>query len=222
MRKGPLVRAVLSGVIGLAASLTSLAEQRDQGSYWTDSSGAVWRTGFGACWGTSWTSQNYRADCTQPAKAQAHQGTEVAAMEASESTTEMAAMETPKAVAPTVAPTKVNLDTVTLFDFDSAKLRPAGADAIDDLAAKAKGTSQIVSVQVAGYTDSTGPAQYNLKLSERRAEAVKNQLVLAGVDASTIETQSYGEADPIASNATRTGRQQNRRVVVQIVAEQSQ
>lgn len=218
MTKGPLVLAVLSGVIGLAASLTSLAEQRDQGSYWTDSSGAVWRTGFGACWGTSWTSQSYRTDCTQPAKAQAHQGTEVAGMEAPESTTEMAAMETPKAV----APTKVNLDTVTLFDFDSAKLRPAGADAIDDLAAKAKGTSQIVSVQVAGYTDSTGPAQYNLKLSERRAEAVKNQLVRAGVDASTIKTQSYGEADPIASNATRTGRQQNRRVVVQIVAEQSQ
>ena len=71
-------------------------------------------------------------------------------------------------------------------------------------------------VIVEGYTDSKGSAAYNQGLSERRANAVKNALVRAGVDPSRIVAQGYGKEYPVASNATNSGRAQNRRVEVTI------
>ena len=68
-----------------------------------------------------------------------------------------------------------------------------------------------------GYTDSIGTEQYNLGLSQRRANAVKEYLVSKGIAANRIYTEGKGEADPIASNATREGRAQNRRVEIEIV-----
>jgi OOP family OmpA-OmpF porin len=67
-------------------------------------------------------------------------------------------------------------------------------------------------VEIRGYTDSVGPASYNLELSQRRAEAVKQYLVNAGIDPSRLVAKGYGEADPIASNKTPEGRAQNRRI----------
>ena len=63
-----------------------------------------------------------------------------------------------------------------------------------------------------GHTDSTGSNAYNQKLSERRAAAVGGALKSFGVDASRITTVGYGEPKPIATNATKAGRAQNRRV----------
>ena len=70
-------------------------------------------------------------------------------------------------------------------------------------------------ILVLGYTDSTGPEAYNQKLSERRAEAVKKFLVDSGfVKADQITAEGRGESDPIASNKTKEGRFQNRRVEI--------
>jgi OOP family OmpA-OmpF porin len=66
--------------------------------------------------------------------------------------------------------------------------------------------------EIAGYTDSRGSAEYNQKLSQRRAKAVYKQLIADGVDASRLTYVGYGEADPIASNNTPEGRRQNRRI----------
>lgn len=71
-------------------------------------------------------------------------------------------------------------------------------------------------ITVHGYTDSTGPAAYNRKLSERRALAVARYLIQAGVDAARIVVVGHGDADPIASNATAKGRARNRRVVIEL------
>ncbi|MEX2474647.1 OmpA family protein [Marinobacter sp.] len=73
------------------------------------------------------------------------------------------------------------------------------------------------SVEIAGHSDSTGEAEYNRYLSERRAEAVANRLTQSlGVDEDRVSATGYGEAEPIASNDTQAGRTQNRRVEARI------
>lgn len=73
-------------------------------------------------------------------------------------------------------------------------------------------------ITIFGYTDSTGPADYNLKLSGERATSVKNYLASKGILASRFTIQGMGIADPIADNGTVDGRAQNRRVEFAIVA----
>ena len=72
-------------------------------------------------------------------------------------------------------------------------------------------------VQVNGYTDSTGSNATNMALSERRANAVSNYLRLQGVNGNRIITEGFGPANPIASNATAAGREQNRRVEIVLI-----
>lgn len=67
-------------------------------------------------------------------------------------------------------------------------------------------------MQVEGYTDSVGGADYNQKLSENRASAVRNFLVAQGVQMNNIEATGYGQRNPVADNGTAAGRAQNRRV----------
>lgn len=74
-------------------------------------------------------------------------------------------------------------------------------------------------VLIEGHTDSTGSADYNLDLSQRRAEAVANFLFQQGISPVRITTRGYGEAYPVTSNDTAAGRQQNRRVEVVILRE---
>src|SRR5260370_1405106 len=67
-------------------------------------------------------------------------------------------------------------------------------------------------LQVEGHTDSVGGDDYNQQLSEHRAEAVRDYLVQQGISAPSIEAKGFGKTEPIASNETPEGRQQNRRV----------
>ncbi len=97
------------------------------------------------------------------------------------------------------------------FAFNSDQLTADSYDDLDKVAESLADWSD-VRVRVEGYTDSTGDDQYNLGLSERRARAVRNYLVSKGIAASRLESKGYGEADPVASNATEAGRAQNRRV----------
>ncbi|MCS7086762.1 MAG: OmpA family protein, partial [Bacteroidia bacterium] len=69
-------------------------------------------------------------------------------------------------------------------------------------------------VEIQGYTSSTGSQEYNLKLSRLRAEAVKNFLISKGVPASKMTTVGYGDRNPIASNDTPAGRALNRRIEI--------
>lgn len=72
-------------------------------------------------------------------------------------------------------------------------------------------------IEIAGYTDSRGNEQANLTLSQRRAESVARYIVGNGVRAGRVTARGYGEADPVASNKTAAGREQNRRVVARII-----
>lgn len=103
------------------------------------------------------------------------------------------------------------------FGFDSTKITSAFEPLFKNAVATLKGNPGMT-VQLEGHTDSTGPEAYNMGLSERRAQAVKNHLVEQGIDASHLTTIGFGEANPIAPNDTAAGRAQNRRVGFTITA----
>jgi outer membrane protein OmpA-like peptidoglycan-associated protein len=112
----------------------------------------------------------------------------------------------------------VNLKNDILFDFDSAALRSESRTTLRELAdVLARYPDQ--SVSVAGHTDSVGSDDYNQRLSEQRAAAVKDFLAAQGVPRGRIAAYGYGESRPVASNNTADGRQLNRRVQVYIQAD---
>ncbi len=96
------------------------------------------------------------------------------------------------------------------FEFNRTSITAQGAKVLDEVAAVLNGTPGSP-VEIAGHTCSMGPPDYNLILGKHRAEAARKYLIAKGVRAERLMTVSYGETRPIADNATRTGRQMNRR-----------
>ena len=96
------------------------------------------------------------------------------------------------------------------FDLGKSTLRPKSYATLNKVAALL--VEKNFSLKLAGHTDNTGSMKLNLALSKDRAESVKAYLVSQGANASRIEATGYGPNQPIASNKTATGRQQNRRV----------
>ena len=112
---------------------------------------------------------------------------------------------------------KITFDSGLLFDVDKADLQPQAKTNIGSLA-RILNKYPDTNILVEGDTDNTGTEDYNQKLSERRAEAVANNLMGLGVPGSRISNFGLGESNPVASNDTDYGRQQNRRVEVAIFA----
>jgi peptidoglycan-associated lipoprotein len=83
---------------------------------------------------------------------------------------------------------------------------------------KLKNDNRNVYLEIQGHTDSAGPASLNDRLGEERAETVRLFMNQHGVSLNRMNTISYGEKDPVASNKTRTGRAQNRRVLLIVMA----
>jgi len=100
------------------------------------------------------------------------------------------------------------------FDHDEATLKPESFTQIAQLVAFMKSTPY--RIEIAGHTDNTGAAQYNLELSRNRAMAVRQYLVQQGCEAGRIEALGLGMSKPVASNDTESGRAQNRRVEIRI------
>jgi len=98
------------------------------------------------------------------------------------------------------------------FDFDKADIKPEYRDDIGRLGEVLKKYPDL-NITIEGHTDSVGDTAYNDKLSQQRADAVKNYLVQEfGIDAARLNTKGYGERLPVAPNTTKEGRQKNRRV----------
>ncbi|WP_371055635.1 OmpA family protein [Rhodosalinus sp. K401] len=110
----------------------------------------------------------------------------------------------------------VTMPNGILFDTDSAAVRPGLRGDLSVLAQSLQRYPDSA-VQVIGHTDNTGEAAYNQRLSERRAEAVASTLVTDGVRPQRLRIIGRGEDQPVASNLTPEGRQQNRRVEVVII-----
>lgn len=108
------------------------------------------------------------------------------------------------------APKKLVLEGVN-FDHDKASLREDAYPILDQAAESLKEWGN-VKVEIDGHTDSKGKDKYNLGLSQRRAEAVRNYLISKGVAADRLTAKGFGEAKPVADNKTEDGRFKNRRV----------
>jgi outer membrane protein OmpA-like peptidoglycan-associated protein len=104
-----------------------------------------------------------------------------------------------------------------LFGFDSTAIQPAGRSNLATLSSNLEKYPDS-NVLIVGHTDNVGADAYNMTLSERRAESAASYLRQQGVDAGRIRTEGRGEMEPVADNATDTGRQENRRVEVAIFA----
>ena len=122
---------------------------------------------------------------------------------------------------PGPAPARVVIDRLTLhvnFDFDKSIVRKADVAELEKAVAFLKKYPDS-KVALEGHTDSRGTDKYNMKLSQRRADAVKKYLVDKGEKADRITAEGKGEGFPIADNKTEKGRFENRRVEVLIIGE---
>lgn len=100
-----------------------------------------------------------------------------------------------------------------LFDYNQARLKPGAQQSLYRLVSFLKQHPE-QKVLIEGHTDSSGSESYNLGLSQRRAQAVQDFLVMNGIGPERINARGYGKAYPVASNGTAAGRQQNRRVEI--------
>jgi OmpA-OmpF porin, OOP family len=102
------------------------------------------------------------------------------------------------------------------FAFDSADLSYQGEQSLQELLSNTGGADLVNHLEVVGYTDSTGPEEYNLNLSEKRASSVANYFIGQGVSYDKIDQKGMGEANPVAPNDTKDGRRANRRVEITV------
>ncbi len=102
------------------------------------------------------------------------------------------------------------------FEFDKAIIKPESYPILDSVAQWLKENPNMI-VEIAGHTDSIGSAEYNLSLSRRRAEAVRQYLIKKGISPHRLYARGYGETQPIADNGTEEGRAKNRRVEIRVI-----
>ncbi|EAZ80220.1 OmpA family protein [Algoriphagus machipongonensis] len=112
---------------------------------------------------------------------------------------------------------KITFDSGLMFDVDKATLNSNSRDNLMELSETLKKYDE-TNILVEGHTDATGSDDYNLDLSRKRAYSVEDYLTNLGIQKSRLEITAYGENQPIATNETEAGRQQNRRVEVAIYA----
>jgi len=113
----------------------------------------------------------------------------------------------------------VTMKSALMFETDSFSITH-GQESLDGIAETLNEFPESRLI-VKGYTDSRGTEEYNLQLSQRRAEAVKSYLVAKQVAPSRITAVGFGESFPVASNDTESGRLQNRRVEIEIIPTES-
>lgn len=221
--------AILLALSSMSA-LVFAADKAPKKGYLTDSANDVVKSNFGLCWHTGfWTPADAVEGCDGmlkksaaiplvtplPAPAPAPY-VDTSPLEGVAPAAASAAAPAAPAAAAAPSSEKITFEADTFFDFDKSVLKPAGKSKLSDLASKLQGID-IEVVVATGHTDSVGTDAYNIKLSLRRSNAVKAFLVSKGIPADRIFTAGKGETTPIASNKTREGRAQNRRVEVEVV-----
>lgn len=112
---------------------------------------------------------------------------------------------------------KVEILEKVFFDFDSATIQKRSFNLLTQVKSLLRAHPHATKVRVEGHTDATGDDDYNLKLSQSRAESVRAFLIKAGIDEARLEAKGFGETQPLGSNKTAKGRDKNRRVEFVII-----
>jgi len=198
-----LIAALAAGTM-FAGAGAAAAETKD--GHWVDAGQMVWKDGSGMCWKAGyWTPAMAIEECDPDL------------------------MKKPMRAAPTPAPAPkpmaktLTITSTQLFAFNKSTLSNEAKSRLDrEVLGRLDEFATIQFINVYGHTDRIGSAQYNQKLSERRAEAVKAYLVSKGVRTSQIETYGYGKTSPAKSCPANMSRKAlidclapNRRVVVE-------
>ena len=194
-----------------AAALATAAGAQTVDNWKNGSGDLVWKNGTNElCWRDSfWTPATAAAGCDGALVAPAAAPAVVVVVPVAP------VVPAPAQPAPPAA-SKVTYAADAFFDFDKYALKPEGKAKLDDLVGKVKGINLEVIIAV-GHTDSIGTVEYNQKLSERRANAVKAYLVSKGIEKNRVYTEGKGKKQPVADNKTAEGRAKNRRVEIEVV-----
>ena len=193
-RKPALLAAMAAFALGVVWATSALAQDgKSTQGYLVDQRNGIVKDPFNLCWRTGyWTPALANCECDSsllphdvcfppPPKP-------------------AAAPPAPPPPAPAAAPKpvteKVTFAADVLFDFDKAVLKPEGKAKLDDLVSKLKGVALEVIIAI-GHTDPVGSAEYNQKLSVRRAEAIKAYLVSKGIEPNRIYTEGKGKTQQI-------------------------
>ena len=213
-------------VLALSAMASASAMAQNAQGYW-HSSGQIVKDPYGLCWRAGyWTPAMAVMECDpdlvpKPAPAPA---APPPAPKAAAPAPKPAPAPAPAAAAPKRCDATVTLSADEAFEFNKATLKKSAMDDLDkNVVAKVPNCSKLEMVLISGHTDRLGSSQYNQKLSEKRADAVKAYLIKKGVDGSKIETMGMGKTLQIKSCPDGKDRKAlisclapNRRAVIEI------
>ncbi len=210
-----LAAAIALGVTAFDAA----AQAGSNEGYWgSAAAGAIWKNPFGLCWRAGyWTPAMANSECDPDLAPKPAAAAPAPAPRA-------APPPPPPAAKPAPKPLVITLKATELFEFNKATLTSSARTILDrEVIAKLKDIRNIRFINVNGHTDRLGSAQYNQKLSERRANAVRAYLVSKGADASKIETYGFGKTLPVKACPDQKNRKAliaclapNRRVEVEV------
>lgn len=122
----------------------------------------------------------------------------------------------PKAPNVTVVANEVKLKKQVHFAHDAATIEPDSAALLEEIADVLKNRAEIAKIEIQGHTDNTGSPVYNQRLSQQRADAVRDALIKLGVEGSRLDAKGYGQDKPLVPNVSPANRARNRRVQLMI------
>lgn len=218
-----IVPAVALALCSMAPAVNAQTPNTSKDAYWVNSSGQVWKNNYGECWRAGyWTPAMAIAECDPDLMPRVAQAAVVVPPPPPPPPAAAPKPVPPKPAPPAPVTEKITLQADALFDFDKSVIRSDAKGNLDALIDKLKGVNLEV-VIVVGHADRIGTDAYNMRLSARRAEAVKQYFISRGIPSARLQSEGRGEREPVKEckdtnrSALIACLQPNRRVQVEVI-----